>query len=78
MWKHVIVLFGGFYDPGYRSEYRASLSRSKLGRYRRLIARYLNDTWIFDTQEYKWRQIEFKESERKPSYVSFQIQVRSC
>ncbi|KAH0834643.1 hypothetical protein J3R83DRAFT_10152 [Lanmaoa asiatica] len=48
MWKHFIVLFGGFYDPGYRTQ-------------------YLNDTWIFDTQEYKWRQIEFKESERKPS-----------
>ena len=34
-----------------------------------LLAQYLSDTWIFDTQEYKWRQIEFKESERKPSYV---------
>ncbi|KAG8216281.1 hypothetical protein J3R82DRAFT_6339 [Butyriboletus roseoflavus] len=48
MWKHIIVLFGGFYDPGYRTQ-------------------YLNDTWIFDTQEYKWRQIEFKESQQKPS-----------
>ncbi|KAG6370868.1 galactose oxidase [Boletus reticuloceps] len=48
IWKHFIVLFGGFYDPGYRTQ-------------------YLNDTWIFDTQEYKWRQIEFKEPERKPS-----------
>ncbi|KAI6001525.1 hypothetical protein F5J12DRAFT_842718 [Pisolithus orientalis] len=47
MWKHYIVLFGGFYDPGYRTQ-------------------YLNDTWIFDTQEYKWKQIEFKESDRKP------------
>ncbi|KAI6025552.1 galactose oxidase [Pisolithus marmoratus] len=48
MWKHYIVLFGGFYDPGYRT-------------------RYLNDTWVFDTQEYKWKQIEFKEADRKPS-----------
>ncbi|KAI6003046.1 galactose oxidase [Pisolithus albus] len=48
MWKHYIVLFGGFYDPGYRTQ-------------------YLNDTWLFDTQEYKWKQIEFKESDRKPS-----------
>ncbi|EIW74504.1 galactose oxidase [Coniophora puteana RWD-64-598 SS2] len=48
MWKHYIVLFGGFYDPGYRTN-------------------YLNDTWIFDTQEYKWKQTEFKENERKPS-----------
>lgn len=48
MWKHYIVLFGGFYDPGYRTQ-------------------YLNDTWVFDTQEYKWRQIEFKDIDRKPS-----------
>jgi hypothetical protein len=32
-------------------------------------AQYLNDTWVFDTQEYKWRQIEFKDIDRKPSYV---------
>ncbi|KAI6100109.1 galactose oxidase, partial [Pisolithus thermaeus] len=48
MWKHYIVLFGGFYDPGYRTQ-------------------YLNDTWLFDTQEYKWKQIDFKESDRRPS-----------
>ncbi|KAH7925051.1 galactose oxidase [Leucogyrophana mollusca] len=48
MWKHYIVLFGGFYDPGYKTN-------------------YLNDTWLFDTQEYKWRQIEFRETDRKPS-----------
>lgn len=48
MWKHCIVLFGGFYDPGHRTQ-------------------YLNDTWVFDTQEYKWRQIEFKDVDRKPS-----------
>ncbi|KAF8836041.1 galactose oxidase [Paxillus ammoniavirescens] len=48
MWKYFVVLFGGFYDPGYKTQ-------------------YLNDTWLFDAQEYKWRQIEFKESERKPS-----------
>jgi len=32
-------------------------------------AQYLNDTWVFDTQEYKWRQIEFKDIDRKPSCV---------
>ncbi|KAI8972871.1 galactose oxidase [Trametes punicea] len=48
MWKHYIVLFGGFYDPGIKTN-------------------YLNDLWIFDTQEYKWRQIEFKETDRRPS-----------
>ncbi|KAL4247565.1 Kelch domain-containing protein [Abortiporus biennis] len=48
MWKHYIVLFGGFYDPGIRTN-------------------YLNDLWIFDTQEYKWKQIEFKDADRKPS-----------
>jgi hypothetical protein len=33
-------------------------------------ARYLNDLWVFDTQEYKWCQVEFKETELKPSFVS--------
>ncbi|KAK7014875.1 kelch domain-containing protein 4 [Favolaschia claudopus] len=47
-WKHFILLFGGFYDPG-------------------VTTRYLNDLWLFDLQEYKWRQIEFKETELKPS-----------
>ncbi|KAJ7155981.1 galactose oxidase [Mycena crocata] len=48
IWKHFIVLFGGFYDPG-------------------ATTRYLNDLWLFDLQEYKWRQIEFRETDLKPS-----------
>ncbi|CAA7268695.1 unnamed protein product [Cyclocybe aegerita] len=48
VWKHLIVLFGGFYDPG-------------------VTTRYLNDLWVFDTQEYKWTQVEFKETESRPS-----------
>ncbi|KAH9914485.1 galactose oxidase [Amylocystis lapponica] len=48
MWKHYVILFGGFYDPGLRTN-------------------YLNDLWLFDTQEYKWRPVEFKDAERKPS-----------
>ncbi|KAK0190088.1 galactose oxidase [Armillaria mellea] len=48
IWKHYIVLFGGFYDPG-------------------VTTRYLNDLWLFDTQEYKWRQAEFKDTEPRPS-----------
>ncbi|KAF9449625.1 galactose oxidase [Macrolepiota fuliginosa MF-IS2] len=47
-WKHYIVLFGGFYDPG-------------------ITTRYLNDLWVFDTQEYKWFQVEFRENDIKPS-----------
>ncbi|KAF8990456.1 hypothetical protein BDQ17DRAFT_1371847 [Cyathus striatus] len=48
MWKHYVVLFGGFVDPG-------------------VVARYLNDLWIFDTQEYKWHHVEFCETDIKPS-----------
>ncbi|KAJ7172490.1 galactose oxidase [Mycena filopes] len=48
IWKHFIVLFGGFYDPG-------------------VTTRYLNDLWLFDLQEYKWRQIEFRDNELRPS-----------
>ena len=33
-------------------------------------ANYLNDLWIFDMQEYKWKQIVMKDNERKPSWVS--------
>ncbi|KAH9917135.1 galactose oxidase [Epithele typhae] len=47
MWKHYVVLFGGFFDPGIKTN-------------------YLNDLWLFDTQEYKWRQIEFRDADRKP------------
>ncbi|KAJ7063287.1 galactose oxidase [Mycena amicta] len=49
MWKHFIVLFGGFYDPG-------------------TTTKYLNDLWLFDLQDYKWRQAEFKETELRPSH----------
>ncbi|RXW12652.1 hypothetical protein EST38_g13202 [Candolleomyces aberdarensis] len=48
MWKHFVVLFGGFYDPG-------------------ITTRYRNDLWVFDTQEYSWKLIEFKETELTPS-----------
>ncbi|KAF5390119.1 hypothetical protein D9757_003805 [Collybiopsis confluens] len=48
VWKHYIVLFGGFYDPG-------------------VTTRYLEDLWVFDTLEYRWRQIEFKPNESRPS-----------
>ncbi|KAF9464136.1 hypothetical protein BDZ94DRAFT_1216912 [Collybia nuda] len=48
VWKHYIVLFGGFFDPG-------------------ITTRYLNDLWLFDTQEYKWRLVEFGATELRPS-----------
>lgn len=34
-----------------------------------ISARYLNDLWLFDTQEYRWQQVEFKPTDVKPSYV---------
>ncbi|TFK70659.1 hypothetical protein BDN72DRAFT_958623 [Pluteus cervinus] len=38
-----------------------------------ITTRYLNDPWVFDTQEYKWQQIEFRETDTEParSGVSF-------
>ncbi|KAF8811712.1 hypothetical protein BYT27DRAFT_6438938 [Phlegmacium glaucopus] len=50
-WKHYLVLFGGFYDPG-------------------VTTRYLNDLWLFDTQECKWNQVEFREMDAKPHTYS--------
>ncbi|KZV91213.1 hypothetical protein EXIGLDRAFT_719583 [Exidia glandulosa HHB12029] len=48
MWKHFVVLFGGFYDPGIKTH-------------------YLNDTWLFDTTEYKWQQLQMGPNDRAPS-----------
>ena len=30
-------------------------------------ANYLNDLWLFDMQEYKWKEIVMRDNERKPS-----------
>lgn len=62
-------MFGGFYDPGYRSRFPAGVSLVHVELIFLIQAQYLNDTWVFDTQEYKWRQIEFKDTDRKPSCV---------
>ncbi|KAF8799592.1 hypothetical protein BYT27DRAFT_7227801 [Phlegmacium glaucopus] len=32
-----------------------------------VTTRYLNDLWLFDTQEYKWNQVEFREMDATPS-----------
>ncbi|KAB5594262.1 Galactose oxidase [Ceratobasidium theobromae] len=48
MWKHYILLFGGFNDPGIKTK-------------------YFDDLWIFDTQLYTWKQIEFGPTARRPS-----------
>jgi len=32
-------------------------------------ANYLNDLWLFDMQEYKWKEIVMRDNERKPSWV---------
>lgn len=66
MWKHYIVLFGGFYDPGLRSRFYFVIPRP-LSFNLDFQANYLNDLWIFDTQEYRWKQVEFRDNERKPS-----------
>lgn len=65
MWKHYIVLFGGFYDPGLRSKLQHYSLHTHA--YFPVPANYLNDLWLFDTQEYRWKQVEFKDTERKPS-----------
>ncbi|CAE6457105.1 unnamed protein product [Rhizoctonia solani] len=48
MWKHYILLFGGFNDPGIKTK-------------------YFDDLWMFDTQLYIWKQIEFGLTARRPS-----------
>ena len=63
VWKHYIVLFGGFYDPGRTSKLWELFRLPSLIR----AANYLNDLWMFNMQEYNWRQIVMKDNERKPS-----------
>lgn len=41
-------------------------------------AKYLNDTWIFDTQQYKWQQVDLKEADRKPSRVAITRFLSIC
>lgn len=70
LWKNFIVLFGGFYDPGIRSKRSDFLTMSVSPEYASILeANYLNDLWLFDTQEYTWRQVEFRDTDRKPSSV---------
>lgn len=71
LWKHYVVLFGGFYDPGVASEHYHLTEVWFCSKVNSHIARYMNDLWVFDTQEYKWQQIEFKDpNERRPSSVA--------
>lgn len=50
LWKHYIVLFGGFHDTGIRTT-------------------YLQDLWIWDTQEYRWHEVLIRDVDRRPGYV---------
>lgn len=80
MWKQWIVLFGGFYDLGVRSRSSnfdlarrvfssISSSSSPSFFFNSPSANYLDDLWVFDTQEYKWKQVEFPLNFQKPSFV---------
>ncbi len=69
MWKHYVILFGGFYDPGIRSTSSFFYTTRPFLKLFLREANYLNDLWYFDTQEYRWKQVEFKDTERKPSCV---------
>lgn len=67
IFKHYIALFGGFYDPGIRSTSRSLVFQIQANTC--FSAQYLNDLWIFDTQEYRWRQVEFRDTDSRPSSV---------
>lgn len=34
-----------------------------------LSASYLSDLWIFDTETYKWKEVELKATDRIPGFV---------
>ena len=51
-------------------EVRMAVIRNYSWSHPKTAANYLNDLWIFDTQEYNWKQVEFKDNDRKPSWVT--------
>ena len=60
--------------PSARSGHRMALWKNYIVLFGGFIdpgytTKYLNDTWLFDTHTYKWRQVEFKDVDRKPSCV---------
>jgi hypothetical protein len=63
LWKHYIILFGGFIDVGVKSE---APRWSGNGISLNVPANYLSDLWIFDTEEFRWKQIEYLDPERSP------------
>jgi hypothetical protein len=64
LWKHYIVLFGGFYkgfyDPGVTSTFQLRVELCLYVSDGTVLFHYLNDSWllVFDTQDYKWNQVE--------------------
>lgn len=48
-------------------ELGVSFNTNQILRLTIVAANYLSDLWIFDTQEYRWKQVEFKANEPKPS-----------
>jgi hypothetical protein len=65
VWKHYVILFGGFIDVGIKSKLPgAFFTLSVL-----CPANYLSDLWVFDTQELKWKQIEYLDKDRAPGCV---------
>jgi len=63
VWEHYIILFGGFFDRGITSRFLAFEADKSLNN---SVARYLNDLWILDTQEYKWTLVKFEETDPQP------------
>ena len=35
----------------------------------RHVASYLSDLWIFDTETYKWKEVEMRSTDRAPGYA---------
>eukprot|EP00842_Homolaphlyctis_polyrhiza_P004374 jgi/Hompol1/4938/HPOL_000458-RA len=62
LWKHYIVMFGGFFDNYTQTIYATDL----LLYAKHTVLKSNNDLWLFDTIEYKWIKLEVPEPRPTP------------
>lgn len=84
MWKNYLVLFGGFIDTGARTTYLddcESLFWHCIAQCteapRRVLSAFFRAVWIFDTSEYKWKEIKQNDLRRPGCVISGELSEMS-
>jgi len=71
VYKNYIFLFGGFQDTGPSPFLPPFFLFRTDSPFIGIRTTYLNDLWVWSLTDYRWQQIEFGLTERKPPYVDF-------